>query len=106
MSNTSANSNVVRICLSNNENLVGTYTPGTTEDLFAVVWVHGFGSHRGGDKSEAVRAECARRGWTLAAFDFRSHGESTGAMHELRASRLIEDLVSIRDWLAERGHTR
>ncbi|MCI0705603.1 MAG: lysophospholipase, partial [Planctomycetia bacterium] len=66
----------------------------------------GFGSHRGGEKSEAVRDECARRGWTFAAFDFRSHGDSSSELHELRASRLVEDLVTIRTWLAERGHTR
>ena len=88
------------------EHLAGTYLPGASNRDFAAVWVHGFGSHRGGEKSEAVRLECARRGWAFAAFDFRSHGESSGAMPELRASRLLEDLASIRAWLADRGHTR
>jgi len=86
--------------------LAGTYQPGPTRSDFAVLWVHGFGSHRGGEKAEAVRAECGRRGWAFAAFDFRGHGESSGAMHELRASRLLEDLAAARAWLAERGHTR
>jgi uncharacterized protein len=86
--------------------LAGTYLPGAVSPDFAVLWVHGFGSHRGGEKAEAVRDECAGRGWAFAAFDFRGHGESTGAMHELLASRLLEDLGAIRDWLAERGHTR
>lgn len=86
--------------------LTGTYLPGSVHPEFAVVWVHGFGSHRGGEKSEALQNECTRRGWTFTAFDFRGHGESSGAMHELRASRLVEDLASVGNWLAERGHTR
>lgn len=95
-----------RVALRSGDTLAGTYQPGTVHTDFAVVWVHGFGSHRGGEKSQAVREECTRRGWPFAAFDFRGHGESSGAMHELRASRLLEDLVAIRDRLAELGHTR
>jgi alpha-beta hydrolase superfamily lysophospholipase len=96
----------VPIALPTGDTLVGTYRPGTTHPDLAVVWVHGFGSHRGGEKAEALCTECAYRGWTFAAFDFRGHGESSGAMHELRASRLLEDLASVRTWLAERGHAR
>jgi uncharacterized protein len=94
------------ITLPTGGKLVGTYHTAVNDPAFAVVWVHGFGSHRGGEKSEALQQECARRGWAFTAFDFRSHGESTGEMHELRASRLVEDLASVRDWLAARGHTR
>lgn len=39
--------------------LTGTYAHGTARPEFAVLWVHGFGSHRGGEKAAAVRAECA-----------------------------------------------
>ena len=87
--------------------LSGDYFLGTHEPNFAVLWVHGFGSHRGGEKALAVREECARQGWSFAAFDFRGHGGSSGTMHELRASHLLEDLSIIRDWLRDtRGHTR
>jgi pimeloyl-ACP methyl ester carboxylesterase len=86
--------------------LAGTYAPGAGRPDFAVVWVHGFGSHRGGEKAGAVRDECARRGWTFAAFDFRGHGGSTGTMPELRASGLLDDLAAVRAWLADRGHVR
>jgi pimeloyl-ACP methyl ester carboxylesterase len=96
----------VRIALPAGGTLAGAYHTGTAQPAFAVVWVHGFGSHRGGEKAEAVRAECARRGWAFAAFDFRGHGESTGTMPELRASGLLDDLAAVRDWLAARGHTR
>ena len=73
---------------------------------FAVLWVHGFGSHRGGEKAEAVRAECDRRGWSFAAFDFRGHGESAGEMVELTASRLLEDLDAVWVQLRSLGVTR
>src|SRR5579885_1451629 len=84
--------------------LAGDYLPGSGP--FAVVWVHGFGSHRGGEKSAAVRAECARRGWPFAAFDFRGHGASSGDMLGLSSSRLLDDLDAVRRFLAGRGHTR
>jgi pimeloyl-ACP methyl ester carboxylesterase len=73
---------------------------------FAVLWVHGFGSHRGGEKAEAVRSECSRRKWTFAAFDFRGHGESAGEMADLTASRLIEDLDEVWAHLRSLGVTR
>lgn len=100
------NTDLVRASLTNGDELVGTYRPGAANPDFAVLWVHGFGSHRGGDKARAVADECTRRGWTFAAFDFRGHGESTGTMLDLRATRLLEDLSAIRDWLAARGHAR
>lgn len=73
---------------------------------FAVLWVHGFGSHRGGEKAEAVRSECARRGWSFAAFDFRGHGESAGEMVDLTASRLLEDLCVVGSHLQSLGVSR
>lgn len=86
--------------------LAGDYLAGRNKTDFAVVWCHGFGSHRGGEKATAVAAECDRRGWAFAAFDFRGHGATGGAMHELRASGLLADLALIRHFLAERGHRR
>jgi len=101
------NSECILITLTNGDKLVGEYLTGegSTPD-FTVLWVHGFGSWRGGEKAIAVREECRRRGWAFAAFDFRGHGRSGGTMHELRASRLLEELAAIRDFLASRGHTR
>jgi uncharacterized protein len=72
----------------------------------AVVFVHGFGSTRGGVKAAAVEAACAHRGWTFAAFDFRGHGESGGTLLELRANGLQQDLDRVRDYLAMRGVAR
>lgn len=70
------------------------FTP-TDEPSPVVVFAHGFGSVRGGEKAAAVAAECARRGWAFAAGDFRGHGESDGQMIELLGSRLLEDLAVI-----------
>src|SRR5580698_10152690 len=87
--------------------LEGDYVAGTPHPAFVVLWVHGFGSHRGGEKALAVRQECIRRGWSFAAFDFRGHGNSSGTMQELRASRLMEDLTAICEWLKNtKGHTQ
>lgn len=72
----------------------------------AIIYVHGFGSHRRGEKVLALAAECERIGWTFVAFDFRGHGESSGTMLELRVSRLLEDLTAIRDELNKRGVKR
>ncbi|MDY3551652.1 lysophospholipase [Gemmata sp. JC717] len=96
---------VVSVSLPSGGALAGTYQPGTRAD-FAVLWVHGFGSHRGGEKAEAVRAECARRGFAFAAFDFRGHGASPGRIVDLTCSGLLDDLALVRAWLAGRGHTK
>jgi alpha-beta hydrolase superfamily lysophospholipase len=104
--NTSEKNTSVRISPAAGWELAGEYRPGLTDPGFVVLWVHGFGSHRGGEKAAAVRDECVRRGWAFAAFDFRGHGASSGTMHDLRASRLLEDLAAVRDFLAARGHTR
>ncbi len=94
------NAPTVTLALPTGGHLAGTYQPGAARPEFAVLWVHGFGSHRGGEKAEAVRAECERRGWAFAAFDFRGHGDSTGTMPELLASRLLEDLTAARGAIA------
>jgi pimeloyl-ACP methyl ester carboxylesterase len=93
----------VEIRLTTGDILRGEVRPGSGQ---AVVYVHGFGSHRRGEKALALADACARRGWTFAAFDFRGHGSSDGAMRDLTASRLLEDLSAVREFLAARGWTR
>ncbi len=70
---------------------------------WAVVFVHGLGSVRGGEKARAVEAACARRGWTFAACDFRGHGGSTGTLLDLRGSALLNDLETLHAHLVQRG---
>ena len=69
----------------------------------AVLFIHGFGSVRQGEKAQALRAACARRGWAFAAFDFRGHGASSGTLLDLRGSGLLADLDAIRAALARQG---
>src|SRR5262245_31289780 len=72
----------------------------------AVVYVHGLGSVRGGEKSRALEEACARRGWTFAAFDFRGHGASSGTLLDLHCSGLQEDLEAARIYLPACGVRR
>jgi pimeloyl-ACP methyl ester carboxylesterase len=71
-----------------------------------VLYAHGLGSTRGGEKTRAVEAACARRDWTFAAFDFRGHGGSSGSLLDLRGSGLLADLEVACAALAERGVRR
>ncbi|HEX4611604.1 MAG TPA: alpha/beta fold hydrolase, partial [Urbifossiella sp.] len=97
----------VTLSLPDGGELIGDYAPAaSTPADFAVVWVHGFGSHRGGEKAAAVRAECGRRGWAFAAFDFRAHGASPGRVLDLTATGLLADLGAIASFLVSKGHTR
>jgi len=70
---------------------------------WAVLYVHGFTSTRGGEKADALEKACASRGWTFASFDFRGHGESTGTLLELRGTNLLSDLDAVHDYLSGRG---
>src|ERR1700722_4372618 len=72
----------------------------------AVVYVHGFGSTRGGAKSEALEAACARRGWSFAAFDFQGHGRSSGTLLDMRGSSLLADLKAVAEALRDHGINR
>lgn len=95
----------VRIATPNGD-LVGDLSFAQDAGDWAVVWIHGFGSRRGGEKSQALEAACSRRGWAFAAFDFRGHGESSGTMRDLRAQGLMDDLTAIQSFLASRGIRR
>jgi pimeloyl-ACP methyl ester carboxylesterase len=92
-----------RLALQAGGALQGTISSCGSPGQTAVLFVHGFGSVHGGVKAEALEAECARREWTLAAFDFRGHGASTGTLLDLRPSGLLSDLSAVRDYLAGRG---
>lgn len=70
----------------------------------AVLFAHGLGSTRHGEKATALEAECTRRGWGYAAIDFHGHGDSNGTLLDLRGSRLLEDLDAITQFVYERGH--
>ena len=95
----------IELRLENGDLLRGDFATGDPSAP-AILFVHGFGGHRRGEKSVALAETCARRHWTFAAFDFRGHGESGGLMRDLRGSRLLEDLDAVRAFLASRGVPR
>lgn len=96
----------VRLTPPAGEALVGSLSFAEAVGPSAVLYVHGFGSTRRGAKADALEAECGRRGWTFAAFDFHGHGESGGDLVALRGSALQEDLDRVQADLAERGVRR
>jgi pimeloyl-ACP methyl ester carboxylesterase len=82
--------------------LVGDWWPGAGQD-FAIVYAHGLGGDRRGQKATALATACGQRGWPYAAFDFFAHGDSAGQMRDLTGSRILADLANIRDFLATHG---
>jgi pimeloyl-ACP methyl ester carboxylesterase len=70
------------------------------------LFLHGFGSHRRGEKALYFAERFAERGWGYLAFDFRGHGESDGAMRELTLTGLLEDLAAVLAWLPAGGAAR
>jgi pimeloyl-ACP methyl ester carboxylesterase len=96
----------VELRLSSGEVLRGDLNPGTRRTDFAIVYVHGFGSHRGGEKAAALAAACSRCGLTFAAYDFRGHGQSDGQIRTMTASKLMDDLAAIVSHLTSCGYRR
>ncbi len=94
------------VSLSSGETLRGDIAYTGAPSGLAIVYVHGFGSHRGGEKSLALESACSARSICFASFDFRAHGQSDGSLRDLRASRLLEDLAAIRHYLVGRGIRR
>ena len=90
-------SDSIDIKLTDGSVLRGTisFTDETCANGPSVVFAHGLGSARSGEKAQALEAECGIRGWNFAAFDFRGHGHSDGSLLELSGSRLIEDLEAV-----------
>lgn len=59
------------------------------------IFVHGFRSHAGGDKSRALAAHAERRGYAWARVDLSGHGESDGDFCGFRISGLRDDLLAV-----------
>ncbi len=95
-----------RVALDSGEALAASLAFTGSPGGWAVLYVHGFGSSRFGEKSSALEAACARRGWTFASFDFRGHGQSDGTLLELRPSGLLDDLSAVCTSLRGRGVRR
>lgn len=86
----------IEIVMADGQRVRGDYTSAPSSlPTPVVVFAHGLGSDRQGEKISAFERECSRRGWALAAADFRGHGQSDGQMVELSGPRLLEDLAAV-----------
>jgi uncharacterized protein len=102
----SRTSETIHIPLSEGHSLRGSLSVSEATSDFAILYVHGLGGHRGGEKSAALEDACAKRKITFAAFDFRGHGESSGSTRDLKGSQLLEDLLAIQRFIQTRGIRR
>jgi pimeloyl-ACP methyl ester carboxylesterase len=66
------------------------------------VFVHGFRSHCGGEKSLALARHAADRGYPWLRVDLGGHGASGGEFSRFRLSALLADLEAVLDFLGER----
>jgi pimeloyl-ACP methyl ester carboxylesterase len=69
----------------------------------AALYVHGFGSHRRGEKATYFASRFHELGWAYASVDLRGHGEADGRMRELTLSRSLADVSATMRWLAARA---
>jgi len=89
------------VLLESGERLALDVVPPGREGATAV-YVHGLGSHRGGEKARFLERELTARGFGFARFDLRGHGDSDGKLEELTLTRQLEDLRAVLAHL-ERG---
>lgn len=59
------------------------------------LFLHGFASHAGGNKSLALARHAAERGYAWLRMDLSGHGESDGAFHDFRLSTQLADVEAI-----------
>lgn len=71
-----------------------------------MLYLHGFGSVQSGEKATFFRARALASGLAFCSFDFRGHGESEGSLRDITLTRNLEDVGTVRAWLAARGHER
>ena len=64
-----------------------------------VVFMHGLASRRDGAKGTFFSEALTERGFGFVRFDFRGHGESSGRMHDLTLTSMIEDIGLVIDLL-------
>ncbi len=68
--------------------IVGDRLPGRTPGL---LFLHGLGSVRAGEKSSLLLRRAAASGRAFARFDFRAHGASSGSLTQVTMSDFVAD---------------
>jgi uncharacterized protein len=71
-----------------------------------MLYIHGLGSHRRGEKVRYFARQFNAAGRAFAALDLRGHGDSDGELRELTMSRLLEDVAAAAHWAAARCSDR
>ena len=66
-----------------------------------ILFITGFLSKRGGNKSKALAHWCQERGWGFCCFDFRGWGDSDGTWGEYRLVQWLEDAEAVINLLAD-----
>jgi len=66
------------------------------------VFLHGFRSTLGGQKSVALAEHANRSGYSWLRFDLSGHGRSGGEFQDFRLSRALDDALAVLDMLAGR----
>jgi len=83
------------VVLPSGERLALDFTPPVAADAPWMVFLHGLGSNRKGEKALYLESELTARGYGFARFDFRGHGDSSAKLEQLTITRLIEDLRAV-----------
>lgn len=71
----------------------------------AVLFIHGLGSHRRGEKARYFAGQFNAAGRSFAALDLRGHGDSDGSVRALTMTRLLADVSVAASWTAARSAT-
>lgn len=79
---------------------------GEQDPQLAVLYLHGLGSRKQGEKAEFFRRRFLQRGLAFCSFDFQGHGASGGDMLDLTLSRNLEDVGRVHGFLRSRGVER
>jgi pimeloyl-ACP methyl ester carboxylesterase len=66
-----------------------------------IVFLHGLGSDRHGNKANALATYCQAQGYGFLRFDMYGHGESSGKFEDGGPSRWREDAVRVLDELTQ-----
>lgn len=79
---------------------------GEKDPGLAVLYLHGLGSRKQGEKADFFRRRFLHHGLAFCSFDFQGHGESGGDMLDLSLSRNLEDVGRVHGFLRSRGAER
>ena len=84
--------------VADGESVEVDWTPPTGASPIAV-FIHGFGSHRRGEKAQYFAVRFVETGWGFLSFDLRGHGDSGGYMRNLSLTNQLADIAAVMDWL-------